>query len=78
MEFKYNMEEGALSVTPEYYHFKSGSEKLLTLNIANEFATEVDPEVSLYDPSGHFRVVEVSNGGIGNSGGTKRQLSSIY
>ena len=71
MEFKYNVKEGALSVTPEYHHFDSGSEKLLTLKIANEFATEVDPEVSLYDPSGHFRIVDVANGGIGNSGGTK-------
>ena len=33
MEFKYNVKEGTLSVTPEYHHFDSGSEKLLTLKI---------------------------------------------
>ena len=78
MEFKYNVKEGALSVTPDFHHFNSGSEKLLTLNIANEFATEVDPEVSLYDPSGHFRIVDVANGGIGKSGGAKGNfLASI-
>ena len=58
MEFKYNMEEGALSVTPEYYHFKSGSEKLLTLNIANNLQLKLIQKF-LYMTQVATRVVEV-------------------
>ena len=68
MEFNYNIKKGDLRIMPSNHHFESAGEKVLTLTVANTFPDKIDPEISLYDPTGHFRIVESARGPINTVG----------